>query len=206
MHRGDFILTPTWRYHVRHSCGVIQDSPGARYLTSHPTLRHQDHGNDSSAKPMIWLDGLDLPQFQHFPVHFVQHYSESRYPAKDAPSSTVVYPWVEMEKKLEATAGESDHSIVRYTSQEPGKEGQEVSKIIGAQCERIEAGTQSKPVRETTSAVYHVVEGKGSSVIGDKVIEWVKGDTFTVPSWEEYSHKVRPGDEKYFFSSYHCRY
>jgi len=42
MQRGDVILTPTWNYH--------------------------DHGKDGSG-PMIWLDGLDLPQFRHFPVH-----------------------------------------------------------------------------------------------------------------------------------------
>lgn len=137
---------------------------------------------------MIWLDGLDLPQFQHFPVHFVQHYSEPRYPAKDAPTSTIVYPWVDMEAKLEAKEG--DHATVRYMSQEEGKEDQEVSKIIGAQCERLEAGKTSKEVQETTSAVYHVVDGKGSSTIGAKVIEWVKGDTFSVPAWEKYSHTV----------------
>ena len=34
MHEGDFVITPTWTWH--------------------------DHGNDSS-KPMVWLDGLDIP-------------------------------------------------------------------------------------------------------------------------------------------------
>jgi gentisate 1,2-dioxygenase len=23
---------------------------------------------------MIWLDGLDLPMYRHFPVHFVEHF------------------------------------------------------------------------------------------------------------------------------------
>jgi gentisate 1,2-dioxygenase len=27
-------------------------------------------------------------------------------------------------------------------------------------------------------------------LIGDKVIDWVKGDTFSVPSWEPYHHEV----------------
>lgn len=137
---------------------------------------------------MIWLDGLDLPQFQHYPVHFVQHYSEPRYPAEDAPKSPLVYPWAEMQKKLDASP--ESHTIVRYTSQEPGQEGHEVSKIIGAQCERIAAGTTTEVVQETTSAVYHVVDGAGSSKIGDKTIDWVKGDTFSVPAWAPYSHEV----------------
>jgi len=135
---------------------------------------------------MIWLDGLDLPQFQHFPVHFVQHYKDPRYPAEDAPTSPIVFPWAEMEAKLDAAEG--DHAIVRYLSKE--RPGEEVSKIIGAQCERINPRTKTEPVRETTSAVYHVIDGNGRSVVGDKTIEWTKGDTFTVPSWQRYHHEA----------------
>ncbi|WVW82637.1 hypothetical protein I302_104648 [Kwoniella bestiolae CBS 10118] len=160
MSRGDFILTPYWCWH--------------------------DHGNDGVADPMIWLDGLDLPQYQHFPVHFAQHYSEPRYPAGDAPISPILFPWSDMECKLQAIS--EDHAVVRYTSKISGKEGQDVSNRLGAQCERVNAGIYTKPFRETSSAVYHVIDGVGKSVIGDKVIEWVKGDTFAVPSWEQYHH------------------
>ena len=80
MQRGDVILTPTWNWH--------------------------DHGKDGSG-PMIWLDGLDLPNFVHFPVHFVEHYQESRYPAKDVDTSTspIVFPWSKMQAKLDAQEG-----------------------------------------------------------------------------------------------------
>ncbi|WWC99986.1 hypothetical protein V866_006895 [Kwoniella sp. B9012] len=169
MTRGDFILTPYWCWH--------------------------DHGNDGVADPMIWLDGLDLPQYQHFPVHFAQHYSEPRYPAQDSPVSPILFPWVEMEKKLGAIP--DAHAIVRYTNQFPGKEGQEVSNRLGAQCERVNAGTTTKPLRETSSAVYHVIDGTGKSIIGEKTIEWVKGDTFTVPSWEQYHHEA--SEETFLF-------
>jgi gentisate 1,2-dioxygenase len=54
--RGDVILTPTMNWH--------------------------DHGNDGSG-PMIWLDGLELPNFRHFPVHFVEQYEKPRYLAED---------------------------------------------------------------------------------------------------------------------------
>lgn len=76
MNRGDVILTPTWHWH--------------------------DHGKDGSG-PMIWLDGLDLPQFQHFPVHFVEHFKEKRYPAANVDSriSPIVFPWCEMKAKLD---------------------------------------------------------------------------------------------------------
>lgn len=77
MNRGDVILTPTWNWH--------------------------DHGKDGSG-PMIWLDGLDLPSFTHFPVHFVEHYEKARYPAEDVDTSTspIVFPWAEMKARLDA--------------------------------------------------------------------------------------------------------
>jgi gentisate 1,2-dioxygenase len=77
MQRGDVILTPTWNWH--------------------------DHGKDGSG-PMIWLDGLDLPNFTYFPVHFVEHFSEPRYPAEDSEESPIVFSWAKMQAKLDEEA------------------------------------------------------------------------------------------------------
>lgn len=76
MRRGDVILTPSWNWH--------------------------DHGKDGSG-PMIWLDGLDLPTFCHFPVHFVEHYTKPRYEAEDIDvnDSNIVFPWGQMQAKLD---------------------------------------------------------------------------------------------------------
>ena len=80
MTRGDVILTPTWNWH--------------------------DHGKDDSG-PMIWLDGLDLPSFVHFPVHFVEHFKEPRYPAEtvDTATSPIVFSWHVMKQKLDSLEG-----------------------------------------------------------------------------------------------------
>lgn len=95
MQRGDVILTPTWNYH--------------------------DHGKDGSG-PMVWLDGLDLPTFRHFPVHFVEHFDQPRYPAVDVDSKTspLVFPWVDMKARLDGVEGE--WAALRYLK-EDGREG-----------------------------------------------------------------------------------
>lgn len=95
MQRGDVILTPTWNWH--------------------------DHGNDASG-PMIWLDGLDLPNFQHFPVHFVEQYQDPRYPAQDVDTSKspLVFPWSRMKKALDEIGGE--YAMLRYLKDD-GQEG-----------------------------------------------------------------------------------
>ena len=168
MRRGDVILTPSWYWH--------------------------DHGNDASG-PMIWLDSLDLPNFRHYPVHFVEHYSELRYPATDADSATspLVFPWDRMQAKLDAEPG--SWTRLRYLT----AEGTEISKTLGGSAERINAGTSSQEIRETSSAVYHIYEGRGWSTIGDKVFQWKQGDTFCVPAWQNYQHTAASSGTAYLY-------
>ncbi|KAJ4293247.1 hypothetical protein N0V90_008529 [Kalmusia sp. IMI 367209] len=168
MNRGDVILTPTWNWH--------------------------DHGKDGSG-PMIWLDGLDLPQFQHFPVHFVEHFKEKRYPAVnvDTRISPIVFPWEEMKAKLDRETGE-------WAAKEYRKaDGSYVSKTLGPSAERINGGKSSVPRRETTSSVYHVISGRGHSSIDDQVLKWKQGDTFCIPSWHRYQLFADPNEPVYLY-------
>ena len=60
MREGDFVITPTWTWH--------------------------DHGNDSS-KPMVWLDGLDIPLVAMFNAGFAENGAEDEQ-AVTAPEGT----------------------------------------------------------------------------------------------------------------------
>lgn len=168
MTRGDVILTPTWNWH--------------------------DHGKDGSG-PMIWLDGLDLPTFVHFPVHFVEHYQSPRYPAEnvDTSSSPVVFPWSRMKAALDTEAGE--WTVKRYLR----ADGSEVSKSLGGCAERLNAAKSSPPVQETASSVYHVIEGSGHSVINGETFSWKKGDIFCIPAWHKYEHFANDGETVYLY-------
>ena len=96
MDRGDLILTPQWQWH--------------------------DHGKDGSG-PMIWLDGLDIPSFRHFPVHFFEHFDEPRYPAKDVDKDEcpIVFPWAQMKEELDSAEGK--WAAVPYLDKD-GNEGE----------------------------------------------------------------------------------
>jgi gentisate 1,2-dioxygenase len=63
-----------------------------------------------------------------------------------------------------------------------------VSKTLGGSAARLSQGKSSPAIQETSSSVYHVVRGKGHSVIGEKTINWKMGDTFCVPAWYKYQH------------------
>jgi gentisate 1,2-dioxygenase len=82
----DVIVTPTWNWHDHGKKGADEEG-----------------GDD---QPVIWLDGLDLPSFIHFPVHFVEHHTAARYPAEDFEESDIVYPWSKMQPKLDASPDE----------------------------------------------------------------------------------------------------
>ncbi|KIX01782.1 uncharacterized protein Z518_09509 [Rhinocladiella mackenziei CBS 650.93] len=168
MQRGDVILTPTWNWH--------------------------DHGKDGSG-PMIWLDGLDLPNFRHFPVHFVQHFQQPRYPAQDVDSndSPIVFPWKVMQQKLDEKKG--DWASEDYLK----KDGRPVSKVLGGSAERLNAGCTSPAVRETASSVYHVVTGQGYSVVNGQQIQWKQGDTFCIPAWNKYEHTAEGSETVYLY-------
>lgn len=83
MRPRDVIVTPTWNWHDHGKKGADEEG-----------------GDD---QPVIWLDGLDLPNFVHFPVHFVEHFAKARYPAEDRDESPILFPWKDMQAKLEAS-------------------------------------------------------------------------------------------------------
>lgn len=87
MNPRDVIITPVWNWHDHGKKGADEE------------------GGDEN--PVIWLDGLDLPEFVHFPVHFNEHYYASRYPAIDVPveQSEIVFPWSKMQSRLDRQPG-----------------------------------------------------------------------------------------------------
>jgi gentisate 1,2-dioxygenase len=143
MERGDMVLTPAWEWH--------------------------DHKNEGD-RPMIWLDGLDLPLWQSLPAIFTEHYAHSRYPSElYGDASNRKYPWAEMQAKLDASAL------------------------------RLDKGARTAPLRETASAVMHVYVGSGRSKVGDVELEWKTGDTFAVPAWPRVVHENTSSERGYLF-------
>lgn len=74
-----------------------------------------------------------------------------------------------------------------------------MSLTLGGAAERVDVGCSSSPIREVASAIYHVIEGEGYSMIGDYKIEWKRGDTFCVPTWMQYQHFNTGSEVVYFY-------
>jgi gentisate 1,2-dioxygenase len=59
---GDLILTPSWAWH--------------------------DHGNETD-RPVVWMDGLDIPLVQALDAMFFQFYAERQVPVSKPPGASV---------------------------------------------------------------------------------------------------------------------
>ena len=61
---------------------------------------------------------------------------------------------------------------------------------IAAFLQWLPAGFAGEPYRATDSTVFCVVEGSGSSRIGEQTIEWKERDVFVAPSWQPVRHSA----------------
>jgi gentisate 1,2-dioxygenase len=154
MHPGDFILTPSWTFH--------------------------DHGNPSN-EPVVWLDGLDIPMVNFFNTSFAE-----RDPGnlKHEPPPVFVYPYEKSRSALETLRkGPLDvrHGVkMQYVN--PATGGYPMP-TIAAFLQWLPSGFESQSHRATDGTVYCVVEGSGSSQVGEENFEWREHDVFVVPSW-----------------------
>lgn len=187
MSPGDLILTPTWTWH--------------------------DHGNETET-PTVWLDGLDIPIVRFFDGGFMEPANmESqghtrpvgdnrvRYGANLAPvdwktpgraSPVVSYPYDRTREVLDQLSrnGEPDpcHGWkMRYIDPSTGGH---VMATIGAFIQLIPGGMTTAPYRSTDGTLYCVVEGTGTTTVGDTVLTWKPRDTFVVPSWMRHTHRA----------------
>jgi gentisate 1,2-dioxygenase len=186
-------------------------SPGDFVLTANWTAH--DHGNTSD-KPMIWLDVLDLPTVNFFETMFAEHLDDESQTVRHADgdsaaffasgvmpdgahvaarhSPIVNYTYARTRPILERLrqAGEVDKrhgARVRYANPVTGGW---VMPTMGAQLALLPAGFAGESYRATDGTIFVCVEGEGATRIGDKEFAWSPGDVFVAPPWQRYAHSA----------------
>lgn len=188
----DLLLTPNWHWH--------------------------DHQNTSSS-PVIWLDGLDIPVVNFFDACFFELYPELRQepvrrrdhsarlftpgrlnptwergPARErsaaGTSPLFRYRWADTEvvlrEALEVEGSATDGALFEYTNPFTGGP---VMPTLNSFIQALRPGQHTRAHRHTTSVVYHVVSGEGTSIVDGEALSWEQGDTFCVPSWACHEHE-----------------
>ena len=195
MHRGDFIITPSWTWH--------------------------DHGNTGD-QPVVWLDGLDIPIVRFLDTGFAERNTEasqqSLRPEGDAlaryganmlpldyqprpadPTRVFTYPYARTRAALQGIAhGAPDphhgHKL-RYVNPATGASPM---PTIGAFAQWLPAGFETRPYRSTDGSVYVCLEGAGQVQVGDHCWSLQENDIFVVPSW--HSLQLRAERQTVLFS------
>lgn len=180
---GDLVLTPAYTWHDHHN-----------------------EGDDIG----IWLDVLDTSLIFALNQTFFEEYGEEMQPCRadrseyrDArggllrpawektPDNPVGfrYPWAEVEPILRSFARHEgspyDGVLMRYANPFTGGP---TLKTLDAYLQLLRPGLETRSHRQTSSAVYYVIEGEGTTVVGDRELHWKTGDTFCVPHWLPHRH------------------
>ncbi len=185
MREGDFVTTPSWTWH--------------------------DHGNDSD-RPMVWLDGLDIPIAQLLDVSFVEGLDRDEQPlsrpvgdslarygagllpdgyaATGSASPVFNYPYARTREALETMRRTEEwdpcHGLkMRYVNP---VNGDYAMPTMGTFMQLLPKSFETTPYRSTDATVFSVVEGGGRTVVGEQTLEWAPRDTFVIPSWRSHTH------------------
>ena len=187
MHPGDFILTPAYTYH--------------------------DHGNNTDT-PTIWMDGLDIPLVHFLNTCFAEHHPAGiqpvtkkegdanlrfganmlpvEYKSTSLAAPVFTYPYARSREVLDKLYRNGPlhpcHGIkMQYINPTTGGYAM---PTIAAFIQLLPSGFRGGLYRSTDATVYSVVEGSGTSHIGDSSFQWKKRDVFVVPSWYSVSHQA----------------
>jgi gentisate 1,2-dioxygenase len=183
----DLVLTPNWQWH--------------------------DHGN-ASDRPMIWLDGLDIPTVRFYEASFAERLPEAAHPEtvpegdslrrygrnlrpmrgtaalrRPAHQPLFHYPYAEWRESLVALAAAAapDPHLGHAMEFVNPADGGPVMPTIAAHVRHLPAGFETQPRRSTDGTIFVVVEGQGSARIAGRDLPLGPRDLFVVPSWHTLS-------------------
>jgi gentisate 1,2-dioxygenase len=160
--------------------------PGDVLLT--PNWHWHGHANESD-KPAYWIDFLDVPLVQFLePMFFEQWKGGLQETSIVDEASPMRFPFAQTKQRLEQQA-----------ESQPGERVVELGppKIdtMALYVSRLEAGGRFSAGRTTANSIFAVIEGRGSSKVGNTDIDWARGDVFVVPSWQ--AHEYRASERSY---------
>lgn len=196
MMEGDLVLTPGGEWH--------------------------DHGHEGT-EPVVWLDALDLPLFVYLEGSYategplqnqrnrpdssqIDYRAAGLAPARKLGASRrrypmARYPWARTREALEETMKYDGGPVVELDYINP-ETGADVLPTMGFTAMMIEAGGKEAPPLRSCSSAFHVIEGKGHSIVNGERIDWAAKDTFTAPVFAEITHHA---DDESFLVRIHDR-
>jgi len=196
MEKNDFVLTPQWVFHehIKYDAGTA-----------------------------VWLDMLDIPFVARQGLFFFQQTKwqtpkrtedllvrkatrRSIIPSTKEgrkPGSPWIYKWKDVKETIDEmvdTGVSNPYDGVKVTYTDPLRKDNAVTPTFGADVSLLQPGVETKVHRHTSSPIYYVIDGKGSTIIDGKRFDWKKHDVLAVPTWAWHKHVNPGGKPAYLFT------
>lgn len=201
MEPGDVVINPSWQWHDHGNDGDgdviywnVLDVPLVDGLDNiFYDFAYRKQGDlapnvQSIKKPLNYSD--DCYCAPGIIPNFIQR-------ANKPYSCKLVYKWEETHKilaRLRSHKGSPyDAIMIEYVNPE---NGQSVLPTMSFHMQLLRSGEQTLEHRQSSSAVYCVIEGEGSTEVDGMRLEWAKNDFFAVPHWMWHRHVNRHGDRE----------
>ena len=189
-------------------------------LITTPNRTWHDHVNGSS-EPVIWLDGADGPLISLLEIGFGERFKQKQQEISKPVNHSIYelgpvrpswvslnsiqpppyrYRWKDTERALKALGeypGDPfDSILLRLVNPSTGGP---TLPTLSCEIQMLRPKESARTHRHTSTAIYHVIKGKGLTIIDDAPYEWESGDTFVVPLWKWHRHRNGPHQEAIFF-------
>jgi len=190
-------IAPSHR-HSPHALRVILDGRGSYSIVNGQKIPMETgdvvltpgwcwhgHGHDGD-RPAYWFDGLDVPLTQLLEPMFYEEHPEKYESVERVPASS----------PLRFTRESIAQSLDNAKFDPEGFHGPRIAlatpdmPTMGLHVERIEGGTKTRRHRSTANTVFLVLDGSGTTKIGERDFSWRKGDAFAAPTWNMIEHRI----------------
>lgn len=180
-----------------------------------PQLTWHDHANNSD-KPIVWLDGLDIPLVQSLHQLTFEPYPQLTQPIQKRSEQVAAlysharpvvsgageffhYKWGDTYRVLRALVTEApkpdrfDGYLLEYRNPVTGGP---TMPTIQCAVQLLLPGQETDVHRHTSTVIYHGFRGSGTCFVGDRRFDWDQGDSFVVPLWYAHRHVNRSSSEE----------
>lgn len=187
---NDLVLTPSWTWHDHHNesdkRGLWIDVLDVPFLVGLGQVAFEPYGHPEQARQkdsdyLSHRTGIVRPAWEQRPVR--------NYPMR--------YAWSEVGQQLErlehGVGSPFDDIILEYVNPMTGG-----SALPTMRCcvQSLRPGFEGQPHSRSSSTVYFVIEGEGTTVVDGKELKWGPRDVIAVPNACVRQHFNRSGSKR----------
>src|SRR5260370_4951134 len=182
-------IAPSHR-HSSHAVRVIIDGKGSYSIVNGQKIPMETgdvvltpgwcwhgHGHDGE-QPAYWFDVLDVPLTRLLEPMFYEEHPEKYEPVERMVTSS---PFRLTRESIARGLDDANPHPGRFHGPRIPLATPDMPPM-GLHVERIEGGTRTRRHRSTANTVFLVLDGSGTTTIGERDFAWRRGDAFADPS------------------------